>query len=383
MNRLGISSVIGVLGGGQLGKMMAQAASDWDIMLSVLDPTPDAPACGIAQQVVADFRVYEDVLAFGQSKDIITIEIEDVNLEALELLTQKGKKVYPSPSSIALIQDKGLQKLFYQNNKIPSADFILCTSKAEIIAALEEGKIQFPFVQKLRKAGYDGKGVQIIHHADQLDLLFEQASVIEKKVAIDKEIAVLAARNVSGQIVTYDPVEMIFHPTANLLLYQECPSQLTAEVLHAARSIAHKLIAQMGIVGLLAVEMFLDINGNLLINEVAPRPHNSGHHTIEACETSQFQQHLRCIMDLPLGSTALKSHSMMINLLGEPGHSGPAYYQGLETCLGLEGVHIHLYGKKNTKPFRKMGHVTITGPDSIKTKQRAEVVLLELKVIST
>ncbi len=382
MDSKSISSSIGVLGGGQLGKMLAQAAADWDLDISVLDPTPKAPAGIVSHQVQGSFRNYEDVMAFGAQHDIITIEIEDVNLDALKALELQGKKVYPRPSSIELIQDKGLQKLFYQQHHIPSADFILTENKEDVLQAIAEYKIKFPFVQKLRKAGYDGRGVQIINSPDQLDQLFNLPSVVEQKVDIENEIAVLAARNRSGQIVTYDPVEMIFHPTANLLLYQQCPSSLSAVLETKVRSIAHDLIEQLDIIGLLAVELFLDKNGQILINEVAPRPHNSGHHTIEACVTSQFQQHLRCILDLPLGDTKSHGHSILLNLLGEPGYSGPVSYRGLEACLSKSGVYIHLYGKKETKPWRKMGHVNIIGNDLQDIQKIAQFVQSELKVIS-
>jgi 5-(carboxyamino)imidazole ribonucleotide synthase len=382
MSSSSIYSKIGVLGGGQLGKMMAQAAADWNLDLSILDPSPSAPASVCADLTLGDFRRYEDVLAFGLKQDLITIEIEDVSLEALKKLEQMGKKVYPSASSIELIQDKGLQKLFYQSHGLATADFLLAESKAEIIQWLKIKKISFPFVQKLRKAGYDGRGVQIIQHADDLKNIFEGPSVVESKVDLAKEIAVLAGRNWSGEVVTYDPVEMIFHPTANLLLYQECPSTLTQDQITHATQIAHTLIEKMDIVGLLAVEMFLDQEGKILINEVAPRPHNSGHHTIEACVTSQFQQHLRCILDLPLGKTHTLSPSILLNILGEPGFTGIALYQGIEKCLAIPGVHIHLYGKKETKPMRKMGHVTITGKDLDHIKQIAQTISQTLKVIA-
>ncbi len=263
MSSSSIYSKIGILGGGQLGKMMAQAAADWNLDLSILDPIPNAPASVCADQTQGDFRLYDDVLAFGLMQDLITIEIEQVNLEALKKLEQMGKKVYPSAASIELIQDKGLQKLFYQTHSLATADFLLADSKVEINRWLNDKKISFPFVQKLRKAGYDGKGVQIIQNEDDLKNLFEEPSVVERKVDLVKEIAVLAARNASGHIVTYDPVEMIFHPTANLLLYQECPSTLDHNQITTATQLAHTLIEKMNIVGLLAVEMFLDREGNI------------------------------------------------------------------------------------------------------------------------
>ena len=290
MNSSDISLSIGILGGGQLGKMLAQAGADWNLDLSVLEPAVDAPASCCARQILGNFRAFEDVMKFGLDKDLITVEIEEVNLEALKQLKSLGKKVFPDPDSLALIQDKGLQKLFYRENNFATADFILIDNKDEIIYLLAENKIKYPFVQKLRKAGYDGRGVQLIWNESDLIKLFSEPSVIECKIDIKKELAVIAARNSSGQVVTYDPVEMVFHPTANLLLYQECPSTLNNLQVEKAKNLAAHLISKMNIVGLLAVEMFLDQEDNLIINEVAPRPHNSGHHTIEASITSQYHQ---------------------------------------------------------------------------------------------
>ncbi|MEP7321363.1 MAG: 5-(carboxyamino)imidazole ribonucleotide synthase [Saprospiraceae bacterium] len=382
MGSKGINSKIGVLGGGQLGKMLAQAAADWNLDISVLDPTPQAPANCCAKQVHGDFNNYDNVLAFGQQQDIITIEIEHVNLEALKELKRLGKEVYPDPSSLGLIQDKGLQKLFYREHQLPTSEFIIVDNAVHIHQLIEQNIIAFPFVQKLRRAGYDGRGVQIIHEESELDKLFNEPSVIEQKVAIHKEIAVLAARNISGEIMIYDPVEMLFHPTANLLLYQECPCTLNGDQSEQVKNLAHTLIEKMNIVGLLAVELFLDKKGNILINEVAPRPHNSGHHTIEACPTSQFQQHLRCILDFPLGPALTNVHSILLNLLGEPGYQGEAIYEGIEECLALDGVYIHLYGKKETKPMRKMGHITIVGKDPVYVKKIATSVSEKIKVIA-
>ena len=382
MNSKSIYSKIGVLGGGQLGKMLAQAAADWNLSIEVLDPTPNCPASGSAKQIVGDFKNYDDVISFGMKHDIITIEIENVNLDALKELERLGKTVYPTPSSIELIQDKGLQKLFYQMHSIPTADFKLVESKDHIIQCIASKEIKYPFVQKLRKEGYDGRGVQIIRNESDLDKLFIAPSVIESKVEIEKEIAVLAARNPSGQIITYDPVEMVFHPTANLLLYQECPSSFNEDQKEKATSLANTMIEKMNIVGLLAVEMFLDHSGNILVNEVAPRPHNSGHHTIEACITSQFHQHLRCILDLPLGDSSSWVFSVLLNLLGQPGYQGEAIYKGIEECLAMPGVYIHLYGKKETKPMRKMGHITIISQDINYVKRIAQFVSEKIKVVA-
>ena len=359
MHSKGIYSRIGILGGGQLGKMLAQAAADWNLDITVLDPVRDAPASCCAKQVLGDFRNYDDVMAFGADKDVLTIEIEDVSLEALTRLEQMGKAVYPSPASLALIQDKGSQKQFYADHQLPTAPFKIIDNPSEVTGLIAGGAIQFPFVQKLRKAGYDGRGVQVINDPSQLNQLFQAHSVIEQKVAIRHEIAVLTSRNTLGEIKVYDPVDMIFHPTANLLLRQDSPANLDQTLLSKAMDLATRLIKQMDIVGLLAVEMF-----------------------IEASITSQYHQHLRCILGLPLGATDSTGYSSLINLLGEPGHTGPAHYTGMAAALALPGVYIHLYGKKETKPFRKMGHVTIVGRDKITVSESELYLSQHLKVIT-
>lgn len=377
-----IYSPIGILGGGQLGKMLAQAGADWNLDLEVLDPIPTCPASSCAKQKLGDFRDYDTVVEFGLTKSLITIEIEDVNLAALEYISNQGIEVHPSPQVLKIIQDKGIQKQFYQTHGFPTSNFELFSNREEIIDGIEGKRLSYPFVQKLRTAGYDGKGVQIIKNQNDLGHLFDAPSVVEEKINISKEIAVLAARNTNGEVIAYDPVEMVFHPEANLLLYQECPASINDFIAKRAKELATQLIDQLKLTGLLAVEFFIDHAGNLLINEVAPRPHNSGHHTIEASLTSQFQQHWRCILGLPLGSPDLRASSILINLLGEPGFSGTAQYQGLESSLATTGVFIHLYGKKETKPYRKMGHITIIGEDMKELKLKAQEVQNNLKVIS-
>jgi len=365
-----------------LGKMLAQAGADWNLNLQVLDPTDECPASCCAQQIKGDFRDYESVVAFGRDKQLITIEIEDVNLQALRLLASQGVEIYPSPSSLEIIQDKGKQKSFYKEHGFPTSDFALVDTGEALDELLLGQTWNYPFVQKLRKTGYDGRGVQILKSSADRKNWFEHPSIIEEKINIDKEIAVLVARNKQGEVSSYDPVEMVFHPVANLLLYQECPANISTTLSDQARQLAENLISSMGVVGLLAVEFFIDHSGRLLINEVAPRPHNSGHHTIEASMTSQFQQHWRCILGLPLGSTETRDRSILLNLLGEPGFMGPARYEGMAACLSLTGVFIHLYGKKETKPFRKMGHITLLGQDPDLLRELAEEVKNKLKVIS-
>lgn len=376
------SSPIGILGGGQLGKMLAQAGADWNLNLHVLDPVQNCPAACCAKQTLGDFRDYEAVLLFGSDKKIITIEIEDVNTEALQVLSGKGIRIYPGAEALNMIKDKGSQKQFFKDHDIPSSGFRLTSSREEIENLVRENKIRMPFVQKLRTSGYDGRGVLIVNTAADLPLLLDGPSVIEEKIRVKSEIAVLAARNTLGEVATYEPVEMIFHPEANLLLYQESPGSVSPATASRARQIAADLVSSMKITGLLAVEFLIDDNDQVLVNEVAPRPHNSGHHTIEGNLTSQYHQHLRCILGLPLGPTRPTGHTILVNLLGEPGFSGPAKYQGIDSCLALPGVYVHLYGKRETRPWRKMGHVNILGRTREEVEERADWVRNHLKVIS-
>lgn len=366
-----------------MGKMLALAAHNWDVETWAMDADISFPAGPVCTHfTVGDFNNFDDVYRFGKQVDVLTIEIEHVNADALLRLEAEGLTVHPSPAMLKVIKDKGLQKLFYQEHDLPTAPFKLYKSGADIRAALESGDLQLPFVQKSRTSGYDGKGVAVLQSADDLHLLLPDASVVEDLVPIEKEIAVIAARNRNGEVAVFPPVEMAFNPVANLVEFLFCPASLHPETAKAAEELAISTVKKYGICGLLAVEMFLTPDGELLINEVAPRPHNSGHHTIDSCYTSQFEQHLRAIMNLPLGSTKMKTPSVMVNLLGEPGHSGPVEYAGFEECAALEGVKFHLYGKTVTKPYRKMGHVTILDPDLEKAKTQARKVKDTLKVIS-
>ena len=370
---------IGILGGGQLGRMMIQSAINLNLQISVLDPDKNAPCKHLVKKFShGSLTDYDTVYAFGKDKDLITIEIENVNTEALKALEKEGKKVYPQPHIIELIQDKGSQKMFYQRNNIPSPDFFLVENKAQI------GKYAnyFPFFQKLRKGGYDGKGVTKLVSPHHLDKAFEEPSVLERLVDFDKELAVIVARSESGEVKCFPVVECEFNPEANLVEFLFSPANIKKTVEKEALRIAAEVAEKLGIVGLLAVELFLTKDGKVLVNEIAPRPHNSGHHTIEANVTSQFEQHLRAILNLPLGDTAIVKAGVMVNLLGDFGYEGPAVYQGLEDVLKFSGVYIHLYGKLSTKPFRKMGHVTIVDEDILKAKQKAKLVKHTLKVIA-
>ncbi len=353
---------IGVLGGGQLGKMLCQAAADWHLHLAVLDPTPDAPASHLCSEfVVGDFRDYDAVLAFGQKADLLTVEIEQVNVQALYELERMGKVVHPAPCALEIIQDKGRQKIFYAENNIPTAAFELFDDDEALLQAVRSGRWRLPLVQKTRTAGYDGRGVAVLRTPEDLQTKrLYGPCLAEEYLPLRAEVAVIAARNAADEVTVFSPVEMDFHPEANLVEMLLCPARLSPFEAAEAEALAERVIRAFDLCGLLAVEMFLTEDGRLLVNEVAPRPHNSGHHTIEAAATSQFQQHLRAICGLPLGDTSMRLPAAMLNVLGAPEHRGPAHYEGVEALLAEPGVYLHLYGKQTTAPFRKMGHITVT-----------------------
>lgn len=369
---------LGVLGGGQLGRMLIQSGIDFDIRFSILDPDPKAPCAGITEFHNGKLTDFNTVIEFGSSCDIITIEIENVNTEALKELQRRGKKVFPQPEVIELIKDKRIQKSFYRTHQIPTAEFILVENRSEV-----EQHLDFlPAVNKLGKEGYDGRGVQILRTKDDLQNAFDAPGLLEKLIDFDKEISVIVARNERGELTTFPAVEMVFHPVQNLVEYLFSPAQITDTIAAQADAIARRIIQQLDMVGLLAVEMFVTRDGHVLVNEIAPRPHNSGHQTIEANVTSQYEQHLRSILNLPLGDTAIRMPSAMVNLLGEPGYEGAVKYEGFNDVVGVSGVHVHLYGKRFTKPFRKMGHVTITDRDIESLKKKVNFVKQTLKVIA-
>lgn len=370
---------IGILGGGQLGRMLIQNAINLNLTISVLDPDKNAPCKHLVKKFTqGSLTDYDTVYDFGKDKDLITIEIENVNIEALKALEKEGKKVYPQPHIIELIQDKGSQKMFYQRNDIPSPDFFLVENKSQINKYAD----YFPFFQKLRTGGYDGKGVTKLVNPHHLDKAFDAPSVLERFVDFDKELAVIVARSENGETKCFPVVECEFNPEANLVEFLFSPANIKKSVEKEAIQLATTVAEKLGIVGLLAVELFLTKDGKVLVNEIAPRPHNSGHHTIEANVTSQFEQHLRAILNLPLGDTAIVRAGVMVNLLGDFGYEGNAVYQGMEDILKFSGVYVHLYGKATTKPFRKMGHATIVDNDILKAKQKARLVKNTLKVIA-
>jgi 5-(carboxyamino)imidazole ribonucleotide synthase len=366
---------VGILGGGQLGRMLIQSGIDFNISFSVLDPDVHAPCAQLTEFHHGKLTDYETVLKFGLNCDIITIEIENVNTSALKELAKQGKRIFPQPEVIELIQDKRTQKIFYQSKGIPTAPFIITETKHDIL----KHKDFLPAVNKLGKEGYDGRGVQIIRTEYDIKNAFDNPGLLEKLIDFEKEISVIVARNSKGEILSYPPVEMVFNPTQNLVEYLFAPADLSTNQVQEADAIAKQVIKELDMVGILAVEMFVTKEG-ILVNEIAPRPHNSGHQTIEANVTSQYEQHLRAIMNWPLGSTDILIPSAMVNLLGEPGFTGFAKYEGFEEVIKIPGVHVHLYGKAITKPFRKMGHVTIIDKDVLSLKEKTHFVKETLKV---
>ena len=374
---------LGIIAGGQLGKMLIQESNKWGIISYVMDNETSCPAGGIANHYIQGSHTdFDAVYEFGKQVDLLTFEIESVNTDALFKLQEEGLTIYPDPSILKLIQDKGLQKQFYVDNNIPTAPFEYFDSSDDIINAIQEGQLSYPFVQKARKGGYDGRGVAVIQSASDIDKLLKTASIVEQKVNIHKEIAIVVARNIEGEIKCFPAVEMVFNEQANLVENIVCPANISTLQAHQAEKIAMDLIQSLDMVGLLAVEFFIDKEGAIITNESAPRTHNSGHHTIESIVTSQFEQHLRAVLGLPLGSTRLKLPSVMINLLGEDGHSGPVKYMGLEESMALEGVNIHLYGKQMTRPFRKMGHVTVLSSSVEEAISKAKKVSQLIKVVT-
>ncbi len=381
MNYFSSDFILGILGGGQLGKMLLAETRKFDIQTYVLDPSDEAPCkIGCNQFFKGDLMDFETVYNFGKKVDVLTFEIELVNLEALEKLENEGIKVFPSPKTLRLIQNKGIQKDFYIKKNIPTADYrrfeTTETLKSEI------ANLKLPFVWKCAEFGYDGMGVKIIRTLSDLDNLPNVECISEEMIPFKNELAVIVCRNPSGEIKTYPVVEMEFHPEANQVEYVICPARIEKQVAEKAQAIALKVSEAFNHVGLLAVEMFQTEKDEIIVNEVAPRPHNSGHYSIEASYTSQFENHLRAIINLPLGNTASKVAGIMVNLVGEENYSGNVVYQNIEEILEWDGVTPHIYGKKQTRPFRKMGHVTIVNKDIAEARKIAEEVKNTIRVIS-
>ncbi|WP_418502176.1 5-(carboxyamino)imidazole ribonucleotide synthase [Flagellimonas sp.] len=372
---------LGILGGGQLGKMMLYETRKWDIHTKVMDASPEAP-CKIAcnEFVLGDLMDFDAVYLFGKDVDVLTIEIENVNVDALEKLEHEGIKVYPPTKTLRTIQNKATQKLFYTDHGIPTAPFTRFAYTSEIEDSIHNGGLQLPFVWKSAQFGYDGQGVKVVRKMEDLQGLPNVECLAEQMIGFKNELAVIVARSTKGEVKTYPVVEMEFHPEANQVEYVICPARIDATVAQKAQEIALKVSEQMKHIGLLAVEMFQTQDDEILVNEVAPRPHNSGHYSIEASYTNQFEQHIRAILGLPLGKTDSKVAGIMVNLVGAEGHTGDVVYENMADILEMEGVTPHIYGKRQTRPFRKMGHVTIVDEDMARAREVAQKVKETIKV---
>ncbi|MEO6893686.1 MAG: 5-(carboxyamino)imidazole ribonucleotide synthase [Ginsengibacter sp.] len=370
---------VGILGGGQLGRMLLQAAANYPIETFVLENDAECPAAHLCDHFTkGDITNFDDVYNFGKNLDAITIEIESVNIGALEKLESEGIKIYPSPHALAIIKNKIEQKRFYKKNEIPTSPFVVTSKKEEV-----KNYLTFlPAAHKLAMGGYDGRGVQLLKNENDLDKAFDEDAVLEKLVQIKKEISLIVAMGNDGKTAIYPPVEMVFNQDLNLLEYQMCPANIDEKIVWKAEAIALTVVKQLESAGIFAVELFIDIDDNVLVNETAPRVHNSGHHTIEAAYSSQFDMLWRIIMDYPLGFTKSIMNSAMVNLIGSPNHKGAAVYENLEKVLKIENVFVHIYGKKETRPGRKMGHVTVLSNERQELIHVAHKVKQLLKVIS-
>ena len=388
MNYFSSDFKLGILGGGQLGKMLLQETRKFDIQTYVLDPSPEAP-CKIACNhfVQGNLMDFDTVYSFGKKVDVLTFEIELVNLDALLKLEEEGLAIYPSPKTLQGIQNKGVQKDFYSQHNIPTAPYTRFDKTLLLKEAVENKQIEMPFVWKCTQFGYDGNGVKIVRKATDLDELPNVECIAEAMIPFKNELAVIVARSVSGEVKTYPVVEMEFHPEANQVEYVICPARIDAAIAQKATEVALKVSEGFNHVGLLAVEMFhsegSEEGDEILVNEVAPRPHNSGHYSIEASYTSQFENLLRAILNLPLGNTASKVAGIMVNLVGEEGYSGPVVYENISNIMAIDGVTPHIYGKRETRPFRKMGHVTIVNENMNEARRIAEEVKNSIRVISS
>ncbi len=383
MNYFSSDFKLGILGGGQLGKMMLYETRKFDIHTKVLDPSDEAP-CKIAcdEFVQGDLLDFDTVYNFGKRVDVLTIEIENVNTMALEKLEEQGVKVFPPTKALHIIQNKAMQKLFYVDHQIPTAAFVRFAYTTEIEDSIANGGLTLPFVWKSTLFGYDGQGVRVVRKIEDLQDLPNVECIAEEMIPFKNELAVIVARNADGQVAAYPVVEMEFHPEANQVEYVICPARIKDHVAQKATEVALKVSREIEHIGLLAIEMFQTEEDEILVNEVAPRPHNSGHYSIEASYTNQFEQHIRAVLNLPLGNTESKVAGIMVNLVGAEGYTGNVVYENIEKILKMDGVTPHIYGKKQTRPFRKMGHVTIVNKDIAKARAIAEQVKHTIKVIS-
>ena len=383
MNYFSSDFKLGILGGGQLGKMLLADTRKFDIQTFVLDPSEEAPArFGCNNFYRGSLMDFDIVYQFGKLVDLLTIEIENVNLDALDKLEEEGLPIFPSPKTLRLIQNKGRQKDLYAKHAIPTSKHLRFVGLDDLRTSLAKDELEFPFVWKSAQGGYDGNGVKICRSALDLVKLPDVECIAEDLVPFKNELAVIVARSFSGEIKTYPVVEMEFHPEANQVEYVICPARIDEKVAQKAQEVALKVSETFNHVGLLAVEMFQTENDDILVNEVAPRPHNSGHYSIEASYTSQFENHLRAILNLPLGNTASKVAGIMVNLVGEEGFTGQVYYENIDKIMAIDGVTPHIYGKRETRPFRKMGHVTIVNEDMNEARKIAEEVKNSIRVVS-
>ena len=374
---------LGILGGGQLGKMLLYDAKRYDLHTKVMDSNKDAPCNKIADDfIIGDITDYDDVINFGNSVDLITVEIENVNTDALEFLEKSGKKVYPSPKNLRIIQNKSDQKNFYSKNNLPTSRFKNYSNIEELKRNFRHDNFEFPFVWKSSRFGYDGKGVKIIKNIEDLDFSYDHQCLIEEKVSIKKELSVIVSRNTDGEIKCFPVVEMEFNEKSNLVEYVMCPANISKKTEEKAIMIASEIAKKFEMVGLLAVELFVTNKDEILINEVAPRPHNSGHHTIECCVTSQFDQHIRSILNLPLGETGILIPGIMVNLVGENMEERNVNYKNINDIFDIPGVYIHIYGKKKSRLNRKMGHITIVNKDINKAIEIGKSIKNKIKVTS-
>ena len=361
---LGKNKTLGILGGGQLGKMVLDVSNRWGLKVYVLDSNIECPSSKLCSKFfVGDLMDFDTVVQFGQNVDLITIEIENVNVEALKFLESKGKKVFPQPRVIEIIQDKSKQKEFYIDNEIPTSSFRSCNGIEELKSLISKGEISYPFIWKASKMGYDGYGVNKISDNKSLEKLSDCHCIVEELISIKKELSVMVGLRESGEILNYPVVEMEFNKDSNQVEYILSPAQISQELKIKAEKLAYNIAEKFKICGIIAVEMFLTNQDEILVNEVAPRPHNSYHFSIEGSYTSQFEQFLRAILDLPLGSTKILQNSVMVNLVGEKNSKGIVEYKNFDQIIGIEGVNPHIYGKLETKPNRKMGHITIINED--------------------
>ena len=368
----------GILGGGQLGRMLLQAAANYPVETYLMENDPGCPAAHLCHHFTrGDITNFDEVYKFGAGLDALTIEIESVNEEALMKLEAEGVKIYPKPAALKTIKNKITQKQFYKDNGIPTCDFIITQQANELVGHLDF----LPAMHKTGTGGYDGRGVQLINSKEDLGLAFDGPALLEKLVHIKKEIAIIIAVNDQGESAMYPSVDMVFDNRLNLLEYQISPAELPEKVLWKAEAVARKVVSDLKSPGIFAVELFVDNDDNVFVNETAPRVHNSGHHTIEASFSSQFDMIWRIILGYPLGNTSGILPAAIVNLLGADGYSGEVFYEGLTEILKIDNVFVHIYGKKETRPGRKMGHITILSREKQELIHQANRIKQTVKVI--